>query len=445
MGSKNSKQKGYTTDLMLGWVTQDLGPEWLQWQQYAAEWLAESKQGTARRMESIKHFLNYLKARAPYAVDVATMFIGHPGGHKVSSEELNEYLVRSRTLANNHLYVGHAVSLCDHILKNHLSAEDDNGVSRPLFVNPLDKIKKRTESNTETVHSPLPYRYIQQLRHILCPYPTDDPSNKTPWVGFHFRDWQWAIDHLHYGNQAWMEVPREVIDHDDPDCIARTRTVQRKVGRSFKKVEIYEIWSPVIAMFLFTKLHLPLRSYQVRFLDSGEGDTWRYERGHWVENTRHPFKYGTPKRPYQKGVFRRIYDSMAENYATGIYVSTNKTADQNKDEVQRGYTIPWQNEELLYWLEKLRNWQEKYNPIDRLTRGTDLKVKHTRHLKSTMELEGMGEFSFLFRDRNSAFPISYSAPSNPWYRLLSKLEEDLFNDLAAGSAAARLAGATERE
>ena len=57
MGSKNSKQKGYTTDLMLGWVTQDLGPEWLQWQQYAAEWLAESKQGTARRMESIKHFL----------------------------------------------------------------------------------------------------------------------------------------------------------------------------------------------------------------------------------------------------------------------------------------------------------------------------------------------------------------------------------------------------
>ena len=43
MGSKNSKQKGYTTDLMLGWVTQDLGPEWLQWQQYAAEWLAESK------------------------------------------------------------------------------------------------------------------------------------------------------------------------------------------------------------------------------------------------------------------------------------------------------------------------------------------------------------------------------------------------------------------
>ncbi|WP_209077014.1 VPA1269 family protein [Pseudomonas aeruginosa] len=31
--------------------------------------------------------------------------------------------------------------------------------------------------------------------------------------------------------------------------------------------------------------------------------------------------------------------------------------------MDRGYTIPWQHEELLYGLEKLRNWQEKYNPI----------------------------------------------------------------------------------
>ena len=419
--TKKSERKGYTTDLTLGWVTEELGQNWLQWQQYAAEWLAEQNVGIDLRLRGLRHFFHYLNAKAPYAADVATMFKGHSGGHKVSTEELEAFLVNSGSTAKNYKHISYAVDLCDYILKHHLSAEDDNGVERPLFLNPFEKITNNT-SNTETVHSPLPYRYIQQTRHILCPYPIDDSGNKTPWAGFHFRDWQWAIDHLQAGNLAWMKVPPEVIDPDDPDCVARTRIVER----NNKRVEIHEIWSPVMAMFLFTKLHLPLRSYQVRFLDSGEGDTWRYERGHWVENTKHPFKYGAPKRPYEKGVFRRIYDSMMESYATGLYVSTNKTADQNKDELQRGYTIPWQHEELLYWLEKLRNWQEKYNPINRLVSGTELKRSHIGAAKSKKQLAEMGEFAFLFRDRNSALPISENSFTNPWYRLLSKLEEDLF-------------------
>ena len=419
--TKKSGRKGYTTDLTLGWVTEELGHDWLQWQQYAVEWLKTQDKGVSKRLEGIRKLFLYLNAKAPYAADVVTMFKGHPSGHKVSSEELEAFLVSSGTTANNHQYVAFMVDLCDYILQHHLSVEDDNGVERPLFLNPLDKIKNNT-SNTETVHSPLPYRYIQQARHILCPYPTDDPGNKTPWIGFDFRDWQWAIDYLQSGNQAWMEVPSEVIDSDDPDCVARTRII----NRNNKSVEIHEIWSPAMAMFLFTKLHLPLRSYQVRFLDSGEGDTWRYERGHWVENIKHPLRYGTPKRPYQKGVFRRIYDSMTESYTTGLYVSTNKTADQNKEEIQRGYTIPWQHEELLYWLENLRNWQEKYNPIDRLIGGTELQRKHVGAAKSRKQLAEMGEFAFLFRDRNSVLPISKNSVFNPWYRLLLKLEGDLF-------------------
>lgn len=426
--TKTTKHKGYTTDLTLGWVTEELGHDWLQWQQYAVEWLKTQDKGVSKRLEGIRKFLLYLNAKAPYAADVATMFKGHPSGHKVSSEELEAFLVGGGATSDNHQYVAFTVDLCDYILKNYLSAEDDHGVERPLFPNPFDKIQKK-KSNTETVHSPLPYRYIQQARHILCPYPTDDSGNKTPWVGFHFKDWRWAIGQLQSGNKAWMEVPPEVIDPDDPDCIARKRIV----NRNKKRVEIHEIWSPVMAMFLFTKLHLPLRSVQVRLLDSGEGDTWRYESGHWVENTKHRFKYGTPKRPYQKGVFRRIYDSMTESFATGLYISTNKTADQNKDEIQRGYTIPWQHEELLYWLEKLRNWQEKYNPIDRLVNGTELQRRHVGKAKSKKQLTEMGEFAFLFRERNSALPIGYTFPDSPWYRLLSKLEEDVFQ---AGQAMA---------
>lgn len=35
--TRKSGWKGYTTDLTLGWVTEELGHNWLQWQQYAAE------------------------------------------------------------------------------------------------------------------------------------------------------------------------------------------------------------------------------------------------------------------------------------------------------------------------------------------------------------------------------------------------------------------------
>tara|TARA_R110001583_G_scaffold195486_1_gene374129 strand:- start:18994 stop:21606 length:2613 start_codon:yes stop_codon:yes gene_type:complete len=417
--AKKSKAKGYTTDLTLSWVTKDLGLEWLQWQQYGAEWISEEAAGIADKLTGLKHFLYYLKAKASYAFDVASMFKGHPNGHKVSSEEFNAYLIDagSKSSAFNSRYVGYTVALCDHILKHHLSDEDDDGKPVPLFTNPFERIKE-VRSNTETVHSPLPYRYIQQLHQIVCPYPTTDPDNKTPWIGRHFSDWHWAISNLQSGNLAWMVVSPEVIDPNDPDCITRTRIVKKK--------EIHEIWSPVMAMFMFTKLHLPLRSFQVRFLDSGEGDTWRYEQGQWVENTKHAFKYGTAKRPYQKGVFKRTYDSMNESYSTGLYVSTNKTADQNKDEIQRGYTIPWQHEELLYWLEKLRNWQEKYNPVDRLAKGTELKKTHIGKTKSKSQLEAMGEFAFLFRAHGSHLPISPIHNANPWYRLLSKLEEDVF-------------------
>lgn len=84
--TKKSERKGYTTDLTLGWVTEELGQNWLQWQQYAAEWLAEQNVGIDLRLRGLRHFFHYLNAKAPYAADVATMFKGHSGGHKVSTE-----------------------------------------------------------------------------------------------------------------------------------------------------------------------------------------------------------------------------------------------------------------------------------------------------------------------------------------------------------------------
>jgi hypothetical protein len=184
-------------------------------------------------------------------------------------------------------------------------------------------------------------------------------------------------------------------------------------------------------MVIFLKLHLPLRTYQVRMLDSGEADTWRYESAKWIPNQTNGFALGSEKRPFAKGVFKRIHDSMTGMFSTGLYVNTNKTADQNKDELDRGYTIPWQHEEVLYWLEKLRNWQEKYNPIAQPTDCTTLLAKHTSVKKSEKALRDMGEICFLFRDASAKGedkqkPIQPKPLSFLWYKLLSEQESLLY-------------------
>lgn len=58
----------------------------------------------------------------------------------------------------------------DFIIEKVFSEENDHGDLVPLVENPLNKIKRQA-SPTETVRNPLPYRYIQDLRQILCPLP----------------------------------------------------------------------------------------------------------------------------------------------------------------------------------------------------------------------------------------------------------------------------------
>lgn len=261
------------------------------------------------------------------------------------------------------------------------------------------------------MRNPLPYRYIQDLRQILCPLPDKAeltvieqnlPQGESLLPSYHYRHfkhWTWAQEQAGQRKSGgdWFEVEPDLIDKSDPDCVWRTK----EVTRDNKRITLHQIWSPVKAMVIFMKLHLPLRTYQVRMLDSGEADTWRYESGRWKLNDKHDFALGSEKRPFGKGIIRRIHDTMTGQYSTGLYINTNKTADQNKDELERGYIIPWQNEEVLYWLEKLRNWQEKYNPIVKPTDCTTLLTKHIGKHKSQTQLESMGEIAFLFRDASA--------------------------------------------
>lgn len=449
MNKKGKKYDGRLSDLTFSWMLTTLGAEWQQWQELAAEWMAEQTTAiTAKQTATARFFESYLAEYAPYAIgNIDTFFKGYQG-HKCSSEEL-EALVRETQNTERAIQSGVNIpcDFIDFVIKKVFSEENDNGNLVPLVQNPLSKIK-RQDSVTETVRNPLPYRYIQDLRQILCPLPDktelavieqnlkDDETLLPSYHYRHFKHWTWAQKQTGQGQTHggdWFDVEPELIDKTDPDCVWRSKEVLRKPkgGKTAVPTVIHQIWSPVKAMVIFMKLHLPLRTYQVRMLDSGEADTWRYEKGQWVANTKHDFALGSEKRPFGKGIFRRIHDTMTGLNSTGLYINTNKTADQNKDELERGYIIPWQNEEALYWLEKLRNWQEKYNPIAKPTDCTTLLKKHTNAKKSNKQLESMGEIAFLFRNASAKGedkhkPIQDASRLKAfWYQLLLELENQL--------------------
>lgn len=444
---KGKKQDGRSTDMSFNWLITTLGVDWEQWQAHAKLWMIKQNTAISTKRKALTNFFeDYLFESAPFASDVNLFLKGHKGW-KCSNEDFENVLSKrlSKKFVRERLNV--LVDFIDFVIMETYSEEDDNGALIPMFRNPLCKISYK-EQYTETVRTPLPYRFIKNLRQILCPLPNkkelaaieqglEKGEAMLPVYQYrHFSHWNWAQNqtgqgksHAHHGD--WFEVEAETINKLDPDCVWRTRKVTRRFPDGDKKITIFQLWSPVRAMAIYLKLHLPLRTYQVRMLDSGEADTWRYENGHWVVNTKHDFTLGNEKRPFGKGLFRRIHDSMTGQYSTGLYINTNKTADQNKDELERGYIIPWQNEEVLYWLEKLRNWQEKYNPISEPTDCQNLQYKHLNEAKSKKQLRSMGHISFLFRDAKAkgedrVKPISYSGLGNLWYALLSTLEDQLY-------------------
>ena len=123
------------------------------------------------------------------------------------------------------------------LLEEHFSEPDDYGrpMVLPVYHNPVPRRSKRgIPRPDESMHSPLPYRFIRELRQILAP-------------GHHFRDWTWAHAALGVADGSkggavigdWFEVAKARIDQKDPDCVWRQRETKERGA-------VLEIWSPVL-------------------------------------------------------------------------------------------------------------------------------------------------------------------------------------------------------
>lgn len=313
-------------------------------------------------------------------------------------------------------YTNHVAAFLDWVLREKLGDDETGEWNRSRFHNPVERLSKSgLPTATESNKAALSIRYIKELRGMLA-------------QGAHLRDWTWAQQALEGGRVGgdWFVVDPRIINRDDPDCVWRERpATSHEQGKKGYPARVFELWSPVRAMALYLKLQLPLRTFQVRMLDSGEADTWRYVHGPtgaaFVVNDS-PLATGSETRPYQRGVFHRSRNEAG----AGLFVNTNKTADINKAENEKGYVIPWAHEAALYWLEKFRNWQERYNPIQAPTRWSELKRKHFGHTPPHPGvLAQRGTACFLFRDPidgDGNKPLHSKALDRLWYLLLAKLE-----------------------
>jgi hypothetical protein len=411
------KVRGSTKDVECRYATA-IDPRLEQWRALAAEWLATVKEGKAAAMESMKIFLvNYVHGQA-LDPDPAKFLSGSNSTPCLYDSCFTHFKTKKEIIKRH----GKVIDFVDYVLRSYFSVDDDDGntIISPAFRNPIPPLPEavgvnHTSSNDESNKLVLPHYFITRLRHLLCPAQAKS-----------FADWSWA--QAAEEKNGWFVVPADCIDKTDPDCVWRYRTTSQHERSTYGYGKsVLEMWSPARAVALYLKLQLPLRTFQVRMLDSGEADTHRYVKGEWVKNKSRLAK-GNDRNPCRRGVFRQMTDDFKHRPMTGLFVNTNKTADKGKDEWGKGYSIPWEHSEVLYWLEKLRDWQEKYNPISAPVAWTDLELKHVGKTKADVQLKAMGVTCFLFRDAaaegtDKAKPIAATNSLDAlWYKLLGTLE-----------------------
>ncbi|MBJ2220998.1 gamma-mobile-trio integrase GmtZ [Pseudomonas sp. MF7453] len=413
-----AKVKGVkrNTDKTLSWVGRDY-PQLAAWRDLTVLWLEGETTGIAQRLRAFVSFFERYLVQQRLPLDPAVLLARTtllPDFYRTACPDSEEGIKYNNVI---HAFL-------NFVLLHELSEANDYGepVVSPAFHNPVPRLSdsKVRMRRDESVHSPLPYGYIDELRQMLA-------------AGPHFRDWNWAQSSLSIAagqrvrsGPDWFEVNEDQIDRNDPDCVWRERPMKDRLR--------LEMWSPVRWVALIAKLILPLRTFQVRMLDSGEADTWRYAAGNWTLNPNR-LAQGSERRPLQQGVFRRS-NRLADGEAVSavLYINTNKTADIAKSGPEKGYVLPWsfggpKHQDIFYWLEKLRNWQEKYNPISRRTAWTELDGRHIT-AKSDMQLASYPDSCFLFRVPKSdiherQLPLKDTTLFPAWFRLLSALEQRL--------------------
>jgi hypothetical protein len=353
-----------------------------EWRSAIEEFLATKRQlkGLTGHINALQHLLKYLLKYPELPREVLTFL------HRKHNPEvtITAYILGQRLSTATQ---GHYLSSVSQFFEWYLDAycsepSEEDGLPVRLFefANPISAgdIPNQSRRLGQTHRIAMPYRYVEICKEIIT-------RNDFEWPKSLKEDYFSAVDH--------------------------------KTGERIK------VWSPVRAYALLMKFLLPLRTHQVRLLESGEGDHEHYDRvtGQWRPNNLKTKKHKKPT-----GVIRKIWDGQRGGHMTGLFINTNKT--KTRDAVEEGYVIPWQNDEVINLAARLQEWQVENYPLKQPTRFANV-VPSLGDLPTKDVIASTPDRYYLFRDlcgRYPEAPVTSGRLQVIFVRLMEKLEEELW-------------------
>lgn len=319
--------------------------------------------------------------------------------------------------------------------------QESTGITEPL----LFFSKKRKDFYEWLIrnHEKDQVRYAKTMQQFskwfVNEYLTDKDGDEICHLGFHLFTEERLnnildITNYNHNNSSLSESPKNILPLK---YIALCKNILQENDFAWPKSLEFEyfktnssetIWCPVHTFIFLIMLEIPLRRIQVKLLDSGEGDTSKWNGSEWVPNN-HPCA-GIWGRREQKVTERGFLNpSTSQNNAVDLYVNTNKTADASVGYgEQAGYRIPWQNTEVIRLSNLMREWQEQYNPVIKPKSAIDMPPYVFPSGYSKPVLEITPDRFYLFR---SPLQNDKEAPSTDakqlkfWYHLMFELENRL--------------------
>ena len=183
--------------------------------------------------------------------------------------------------------------------------------------------------------------------------------------------------------------------------------------------ELKVLWWPGLAVLLELMLTIPLRGFQARWLDTGEGDEFKLDL-ETLEDVPNPLP--TARKGRQMGVFASFSKGMeTPERLLGLRITTNKRAV----ECDGRYGIPWCPDDLRDSVAMLMAWQCRYNPVTVPVRAEQ---DHWVTLLRSEEVTALiPEVFALFRDPGSdqGFPPTYQQVQTYWNLLCVAAEDEL--------------------
>ena len=326
-----------------------------QWRLAFAEYLRTAK-GISKAHHLVMFIRNYLRPNS-LSEDPMTFFTTKD----FDRQDYKEF-VMSMPDKKGKQHLATLRDFSEDFIEKHLSARcPDTGEIVPMAgaANPFLKISLpslKSAAPGQTTKSPLAYHHVDALKKWIIP----------PAAGS-FSD----LKHLQVFENDWIDIDKSLIDENDPDCIFVENN-----GR-------YRIWFPGYWMHTYALASVPVRGVQLAYADSGECDlripVMKQGKLVWVDNPS-PLRGQTGAEGFIKWYSNDEY---------GMHLTTNKTA-----EGIAGYDIPWMPEELAKWIIRFRDWQSKYNPVNRPLPWSE--CENTNY--SQPDRLNKGSNCFLFRD-----------------------------------------------